>query len=236
MIERLKGQLVATVPGGVIIDVAGVGYGVEMPLSALCTLPPVGETVQVWTYTHVREDAIKLYGFATYAERATFEILLSLSGVGPKVGIAILSTLSLQQIQNAIIRHEATVFETVPGVGGRLSERILLELKPKLKRLQGAARIDGASTSTKAGVATGLFADDATGSENVDNMFDDVKSALENLGFAEKNVNNALKKLRTDNSLTEFQALMRRALLELTGSVGRTETPTTAVNRELPGF
>ncbi len=217
MIERLNGKLVARIAGGAIIDVNGVGYGVEMPLSALCSLPPIGEAVQVWTYTHVREDALRLYGFSTYADRLAFEILLSLSGVGPKVAIAILSTLNLNQIQHAILRHEATVFEAVPGVGARLSERILLELKPKLKRLQAALRVDGASAVATMPLTERLFSETMT-DEGSEVVFDDVKSALENLGFAEKQVNSTLKKLRTDPSLSDFQALMRRALLELSGA------------------
>ena len=91
-IEKLTGVFDTLLPTGVIIDVRGVGYGVEIPLSSLCELPKPGNTLSIWTFTHVREDSIRLFGFLRYEDRLCFEILLGLSGVGPKVALAILST------------------------------------------------------------------------------------------------------------------------------------------------
>lgn len=238
LIERLKGVYAVTLPTGIILDVQGVGYGVDMPLSAMCNLPPEGSTLEVWVHTYVREDAIKLFGFLSYEDRAAFEILLSVSGVGPKVALAILSTLSTGAIRKAIVTDNHGVFEAVPGVGKRLAEKILVDLKPKLKKLQAlqqnspihnaSSRIDDISIDEL------TFGEDEVASFAQDAVLEDIRSALENLGFREKEIAPLLENLKQQMPEAGFQELMKKALLELSGqpsgyrppAVPRKKTPT----------
>lgn len=211
LIERLTGILARTLPNGAVVEVGGIGYGVELPLSQICNLPANGSTVSFWTHTHVREDAIRLFGFDRYEERLAFEILLGLSGVGPKVALALLSTLTLQELRSAITRNDPAPLERVPGVGPRLAEKILVELKPKLKRLGSIDAVARAGASLGGTLSLQEEGED-------DTLFEDLKSALENLGFRDKTIAPVVERLRTDRSLTTFPALMRKALVELGGT------------------
>ena len=139
-IERLSGKLVASVATGIILDVNGVGYGLEIPLSLMSQLPALGDNMDVWTYSYIKEDCIRLFGFESYQDRYTFEVLIGLNGVGPKVALALLSHLQLQAIHQAVL-DQAYIFESVPGVGKRLAEKIIVELKSKLKKLESAGDI-----------------------------------------------------------------------------------------------
>ena len=213
MIERLTGTVVRILPSGAILDVNGVGYGVELPLSQLCLVPEPGQQLSLWTYTHVREDAIRLFGFLGHEERATFELLLSLGGVGPKLALAILSTLDLSDIRSAILRDDPILLERVPGVGKRMAEKILVELKPKLKHLGAIqSRSEATSLQRTLGVSPERLDDESQ------QIFDDLKSALENLGFKEKTLIPVMDRLRNDDVLPSFPILMRKALIELRGA------------------
>src|SRR3989338_5433184 len=117
MIEFLQGIVTRRLPTGVILNVQGVGYGVDLPLPTLCALPEEGKPCSLWIYTRVREDAIKLFGFSTFEDRQAFSVLLNVSGVGPKVALAILSTLSIAQLKSAVETRQTHVLETVPGIG-----------------------------------------------------------------------------------------------------------------------
>ena len=127
MIEKLRGQYVASLPKGIVIDVNGVGYGLEVPLSTHSNLPEVGQNVDLWVHTYVREDAIRLYGFQHYVDRVAFEILIGLNGVGPKVALAILSTLTVDQLRKAILLERMDLLQNVPGIDKRLAEKIFVE-------------------------------------------------------------------------------------------------------------
>lgn len=213
MIEKLTGTYVARLPAGIILDVNGVGYGVDMPLSALCDIPPVGNRVGLWVHTHVREDAIKLFGFLNYEDRQAFGVLLTVSGVGPKVALAILSTLSVATLKQAVLQENFALLEAVPGIGHRSAEKIIVELKSKVSKFQLShpATIDGAKR-----LAGEPFDEFSAGS--ITSIFHDVKSALENLGFKEKEVAATLAKLTSADQATEkldFSELLRNALLEL---------------------
>ena len=133
MIGRLSGVLLEKNPPQVLLDVGGVGYEVDVPMSTFYNLPKIGEEVALFTHLIVREDAHLLYGFGTQAERATFKQLLKVSGVGPKVGLAVLSGMSVNDLAEAVATQESGRLTRVPGIGKKTAERLLLELKDKLK-------------------------------------------------------------------------------------------------------
>ena len=132
MIGRLVGTLVAKNPPQVLVDVHGVGYELDVPMSTFYPLPAVGQPVTLLTHFVVREDAQLLYGFLTDAERATFREVLKISGVGPRTALAILSGLSVTELAQAVTAQESGRLVKVPGIGKKTAERLLLELKGKL--------------------------------------------------------------------------------------------------------
>lgn len=210
MIEKIRGKYIGNLPSGIVVDVNGVGYGVETPLTTLARLPAKGEEVDLWTHTHVREDQLKLFGFLHQSERRVFDILLGLSGVGPKVALAILSTMSVDQIIRAVANERNEVFEQVPGIGKRSAEKILVEIKPKMKKLQAASLNEFGEQPKESAIA---FSDSEEPGEDLSwAVFEDVRSALENLGFKEKSISEALKFLQSENVVAEFQHLMKEAL------------------------
>lgn len=132
MIGRLTGTIAErAVDGSIVLDVNGVGYEVFVPLGTLGKLPP-NERVTLHVHTHVREDALVLYGFATSEDRAAFRTLLGVSSVGPKLALAVLSHLSARELASAIAREDRAAFQGIPGVGKKIVERLALELKDKL--------------------------------------------------------------------------------------------------------
>lgn len=132
MIGRLRGVLVSSREPGIVIDVAGVGYEVAMTTRDLASLPGVGEEIVVHTHTHVREDAISLYGFAVESDRELFRILLTASGVGPKVAMAMLASMTGEEIIRAVNGEDPDALTVVPGVGKKGAQKIVLELGSKL--------------------------------------------------------------------------------------------------------
>jgi Holliday junction DNA helicase RuvA len=131
MIARLRGTPVASTAEGLVLDVGGVGYLVAATPSAVRKADG-GQEITVETYLHVREDALQLYGFADRGERELFIQLLSVNGVGPKVALAIVSGSPAEELRRAIVREDTARFQTIPGIGRKTAERIVLELKEKL--------------------------------------------------------------------------------------------------------
>lgn len=132
MIGRLRGTLAAKLPPQVLLDVQGVGYELDVPMSTLYQLPGLGEPAQLWTHLVVREDAHQLFGFATERERASFRQLIKVSGIGPRIALALLSGLSAEELARAVQAQDASRLVKVPGIGRKTAERLLLELKDKL--------------------------------------------------------------------------------------------------------
>jgi holliday junction DNA helicase RuvA len=131
MISRLRGRPVAHDAGGLVLEVGGVGYRLQATPAALRKAEAADEAV-LETYLHVREDALQLYGFAEAAERELFEQLLAVSGVGPKVALAIVSGYSPAELRRAIAREDAALFQTIPGIGKKTAQRVVLELKERI--------------------------------------------------------------------------------------------------------
>ena len=144
MIARLTGRAVAWDADGLVLDVHGVGYRVHATPSAVRKAEG-GADVSVETHLHVREDALQLFGFAEVAERELFEQLLAVSGVGPKVALAIVSGYSPAELRRAIVREDAALFQTIPGIGKKTAQRVVLELREKLAPL---VAVDGATGSS----------------------------------------------------------------------------------------
>lgn len=132
MIARLRGTIVHKDFDRVLVDVGGIGYEVIIPSRAHADLPPVGSEAVLHTHTYVREDQLALFGFTTADQRDVFRILIGVSGIGPKVGIAILATLDVNSLRRAVLTDDVDTLTTVPGIGKRSAQKILLELKPKM--------------------------------------------------------------------------------------------------------
>lgn len=138
MIGWLEGRLAEKTPEGVLVDVNGVGYDVRIPLSAFLELPDEGKTVRFRIHTHVREDQFQLFGFLTEEERNCFRLLLGISGVGPRVALAVLSGLPVGRMIQAIRSGDLAALRGIPGVGTKTAERIIVELRDRIGRLEGA--------------------------------------------------------------------------------------------------
>ncbi|MBL8190363.1 MAG: Holliday junction branch migration protein RuvA [Acidobacteria bacterium] len=182
MIAHISGKLIQKQPNSVIVDVGGVGYELNVPLSTFYDLGEIGANVSLRVHTHVREDALQLFGFRTEAEKKLFLLLNSVSGIGPKLAITVLSGLSAEDLIQAIRAGNLTKLTSIPGVGKKTAERMLVELKDKV----AAILPPGLEDSTTAVIA-----------QTGDAMREDVISALVNLGYvraqAEKAVGAVLK-------------------------------------------
>ncbi|MEY4083531.1 MAG: Holliday junction branch migration protein RuvA [Pseudomonadota bacterium] len=159
MISRLAGQLLAKTPPSLLVDVQGLGYEVEVPMSTFYSLPEVGQPVVLLTHLVVREDAHLLYGFATPAERQAFRELIRISGVGPRIGLAVLSGLSVDQLVQAVTLQEVALLTRVPGIGKKTAERLVLELKGRLgQALPGVGQTSGPQSDQQTEVLQALLA------------------------------------------------------------------------------
>jgi Holliday junction DNA helicase RuvA len=188
MIGRLQGILVRKSPPQVLLDVHGVGYELDVPMSTFCNLPVLGTHVTLLTHLVVREDAHLLYGFLGEDERGTFRQLIRISGVGPRTALAILSGLAVDELAAAVSRQEAGRLVKVPGIGKKTAERLLLELKDKL-----APAVAGTTAPTSVAQA-------------------DIVQALVALGYHEREASTALKALPPDIGVSEG---IKRALAAL---------------------
>ena|SRR5262245_32002459 len=158
MIARLRGTVAARTGAGIVVDVGGVGYLVAATPRVHAR---VGDETTVETYLHVREDALQLYGFATAEERQLFELLLGVSGVGPKVALAIVSGSTPDELRRAIVREDTARFEAIPGIGRKTAQRVVLELKEKLTEPTAAGSASGSLLAREALVELGWSLVDA---------------------------------------------------------------------------
>ena len=199
MIALLTGRLALKAPSHLALDVQGVGYEVFIPLSTYYNLPNVQDSLTLSIHTHVREDAIQLFGFSTPQEKDAFVLLLSVSGIGPKSALGILSALPVSDLVAAIQSGDVEKLETVPGIGKKSAGRLVLELKDKLTKLHPA-----------------LMPPDAQLLKGRDEQFDDALSALTNLGYRASDAKEALKAAQQSRSgpLT-LQELIRESLKKL---------------------
>jgi Holliday junction DNA helicase RuvA len=192
MITSLRGKLESLAADGAVIDVGGVGFRVHMPTGALTALGTPGKEVKVFTHMHVREDNIALYGFSTSEELWLFETLIGVTGLGPKLSLAILSALSPEQVTTAIATGSADMLDMVPGVGKKVANRIILELKEKIgagwvaapgtKLAQENSDVLGALTSLGYSAAEAVKAVGSLPADSDLALEDKIKLALQYLG------------------------------------------------------
>lgn len=193
MIAHLKGVLTEKAASRLVVDVSGVGYEVLIPYSTYYELGEVGDTVSLHIYTHVKEDAFSLYGFSTGREKRLFTQLIQISGIGPKLGVTILSGLPVGEFVEAVTDENVVKLNEIPGVGKKTAERLVLEMKDKV--VEWLPHLEEVQAGSVSGSLQG-----------------DVVSALVNLGYpkntAERAVARALKEVETDS----FEALLRESL------------------------
>jgi Holliday junction DNA helicase RuvA len=186
MIGRLRGTLVDKSDGSVLVEVGGVGYIVAVTPRTLTNLPPRGEQAVLHTHLHVKEDQLSLFGFDTKADKDLFALLLGVSGVGPKVGLAILATMTPDQLRMAVVTGDTAALTAVPGIGKRSAEKLMLELRPKME-----ASLD---TTTGSGPMS------------------EVREALSGLGYGPDEIRDTLATMPHDLSIED---LLKRSLQQL---------------------
>jgi Holliday junction DNA helicase RuvA len=201
MIALLRGRVLDKQPNRIILDVSGVGYDVQIPLSTFYEVGEEGTEVSLRIYTHVREDALQLYGFISDVERQVFERLIGISGIGPKLAIAVLSGMDSRELIVAVQRADVARLTGIPGIGKKTAERIVLELKDRLTQLAAPAVVGPAAPSTG------------------DRLRIDLLSALQNLGYHRQQVERVITSVTSaaDASAAEvtFEQALRNALREL---------------------
>ena len=189
MIGRLTGKIAEKGPDGILLDVGGVGYDISLPLGTLAALPTMGESVTLYIHTYVREDEIRLFGFDSAGDKTAFLTMLKVSGVGPKLALAILGALSGQELARVINESDTRRLTAIPGIGKKSAERLILELSGKLKTTGPAAHAVGSG------------------------IFSELGFALQNLGFKASAVDKALEDIRGRAKGDEpFEVLLREAL------------------------
>jgi len=194
MIGRLKGIILEKAPEGVVLDVMGVGYELSIPLNSLASLPPTGETVSLWVYTHVREEELRLFGFASKLDRTAFRTMLKVNGVGPKVALAVIGALCGDQLARAINDGDIKRLTAIAGIGKKTAERIILELSGKLSFGDGTVPAGGRTFG----------------------VLGDLSSALKNLGFKSARVDKIIDGMdKSGGASKPFEVLLREGLAML---------------------
>jgi len=199
MIAHLNGVLLTKTPQSIIIDVGGVGYEAVVPLSTFYALPEMNERVVLLIYTHVRDDALTLFGFHTRLEKDLFVMLISVSGIGPKLAVNVLSGIGPQDLLGAIAKGDAQRLQAIPGVGKKTAERIALELKDRAAKAFGDRDMPQVPAPQ--------------GEER--HIMDDALSALVNLGYSPKSAKMAVDKAKSRVGEITLEGLIRESLRTL---------------------
>ncbi|MCH2061413.1 MAG: Holliday junction branch migration protein RuvA [Verrucomicrobiales bacterium] len=183
MITFLDGEIIENLPGRLVLNIRGIGYEILVPLSTSDNTPPAGENIRILTHLHIREQEQTLYGFQTHDERDLFRLLINrVSGIGPKLGLAVLSAMSVGEFQDAVIRSDIAALSTISGLGKKTAERIVLELKDKIGVTEAWA---AASQDNMAGTAA--------------RAVNDAVLALISLGYKQADAAKAIKKAAAEH-------------------------------------
>lgn len=196
MIAHLKGVLFKKTTQSIIIDVGGVGYEVSVPLSTFYSLPETDESISLQIHTHVKDDSLTLFGFDTSLEKALFLMLVSVSGIGPKLSVNILSGMGPQDLLEAIAQGDVMRLQAIPGIGKKTAERIALELKDRASKTLGEMDISPMPVSRVKDRA----------------IIEDALSALMNLGYSPKSAKMAIERARSRVKEMTLEGLIRDAL------------------------
>lgn len=197
MIAHLAGTLLEKHVHRLVVDVGGVGYDVQVPLSTFYAVGDPGGRVTLRVHTHVREDALQLFGFVTAVELTLFERLIAVNGIGPKVALAVLSGIEPAELVRAVRHADVARLTKIPGVGKKTSERIVMELKDRLPQIAGEETADAAPPG--------------------DDVRADLLSALGNLGYPRASVENTVDKVLRRVETRDFEPLLREVLKAMTG-------------------
>ncbi len=192
MIAHVRGTLLEKHPNQAIVETGGVGYDLTIPVSTYTGLPDVGSEVRLRVHTHVREDALALFGFLTQDEKVMFEKLIGVTGIGPKLAVTILSGLAAPDLINALRNGSIEQLVRIPGVGKKTAERMVLELRDKMVAVAAASATPSAPA--------------------LNTIEEDVLSALLNLGSARPNAEAAVRKAKAAGAPPQFEPLFRRSL------------------------
>src|SRR5215204_2919077 len=203
MIAHLSGTLLSKQATTVIVDVAGVGYEVTIPLSTFYDLEDAGSPVQLRIYTHVREDTLQLYGFRTARERELFLKLITVSGIGPKLGITLLSGMSADEMVASIRTNNLARLTLIPGVGKKTAERLIVELREKVAELSSAQLEEELGAQPESGEVT------------EDSVRSDALSALLNLGYQRSSAEKAIDAALAEGGDITVESILRRGLKKL---------------------
>jgi len=204
MIAHLSGKLIDRHATSVVLDVGGVGYEVTIPVTTFYDLEEAGQTVSLRIYTHVREDALQLFGFKTLRERELFQMLISVSGIGPKSGVAMLSGMSADEIITAIRTNNLARLTSIPGVGKKTAERVVLDLRDKMAALSSPALEEEFAARAAAG-----------GAASEDSLREDALSALINLGYQRAAAEKAVAHAVQEGDDLSVEVILRRSLRSL---------------------
>jgi len=199
MIAHLTGRLIRKSTQSLVIEAGGIGYEVMVPLSTFYALPEEGAQANLHIYTHVREDALSLFGFQTMLEKDLFLMLIAVSGIGPKLAVNILSGIGPGELREAIARGDTLRLRSIPGVGKKTAERIALELKDRALKILGDREISTVSMMD----------------EQDKKLLDDALSALTNLGYQAKQAKKTLEMVRRAQTDITLEILIREALKKL---------------------
>jgi holliday junction DNA helicase RuvA len=204
MIAHLSGKLIDRHATSVVIDVGGVGYEVTIPVTTFYDLEEAGQTVSLRVYTHVREDTLQLFGFKTLRERELFQMLISVTGIGPKSAVAMLSGMSADEIITAIRTNNLARLTSIPGVGRKTAERVVLDLRDKMAALSSPALEEQAAAASAPGAAA-----------SEDALREDALSALLNLGYQRAAAEKAITQAVQEGGDLSVELILRRSLRTL---------------------
>lgn len=194
MIAQIRGRLTQKTPGSVIVETNGIGYQLFVSLSTFYDLPDSDQSVQLYTHTHVRQDLLQLYGFSTPLEKELFQILISVSGIGPKLALNILSGISPQELLASLCSGDVARLLSVPGIGRKTAERMLIDLQEKARRIE--YRVVLPRTERRRG----------------DEIADDVLSALVNLGYKKSQAEKAVESVLRQGTEATLEEVLKASL------------------------
>jgi len=200
MIAQIRGQLIQKSPGLVIVEANGVGFQVYVSLNTFYDLPEVEQPVRVYTYTHVREDLLQLYGFSALLEKEIFQILIGVSGIGPKLALNILSGISAPLLIRSLASGDLNRLLSIPGVGRKMAERMILDLQEKVQKLESRVALPPKSHLPR------------------DEMTEDIVSALVNLGYKKGQAENAAENILQQRPGIKLEEALKESLRVLSKS------------------
>jgi Holliday junction DNA helicase RuvA len=196
LIAYLEGKLIEKNPTRLILDVNGIGYSVNIPVSSYANIGEIGKIIKILTYQHVREDELKLFGFSTKPEKDLFELLISVNGVGPKVALGILSSISVEDFQRSVLEEDLDVLTHISGVGKKTAQRLIVELKEKLTKVDLRAE-KGVEAKERIGVS----------------IEDEAVLALVSLGYNKFDARKAIEKVNSESEESlPIEELIKKAL------------------------